>query len=58
MNQPHRTTTRRWIERPDAHRRWDNAYQLLLGRAGRRAGDEPDSAADVPTPEERRPWRS
>src|SRR4051795_11324309 len=34
MSQPHWTVTRSWISQPGAHRRWDKAYQLLLGVAG------------------------
>src|SRR4051794_25751889 len=34
MSQPLWTVTRCWISQPGARRRWDKAYQLLLGVAG------------------------
>jgi hypothetical protein len=54
MNQPPWTITRRWIDRQDAQRRWDKAYQMLLGQADLRTGDGPDGVADAPAPEESR----
>jgi hypothetical protein len=43
------TVERRWTERPDAQRRWDRAYQLLLG-AG--VGLEDPGPVTLPPPDE------
>ena len=43
------TVARRAVPRPDAPRRWDRAYQLLL----RLADGVPDAAAPAPSPAEK-----
>jgi hypothetical protein len=54
MNQPHWTVTRCWISHPGARRRWDKAYQMLLGVAGPSTTEGRDGVDLRSQPEESR----